>query len=170
MLTQQIQSLVYGAGSTKADRFIFWEIIVIGTLLPWIVGIGVKLYLDAHGKPTIPWSYFLTIGSIIVLIPVSVWWGLSYIILASVATRLLSKPFWGLDSRMARLIFFLGGFLAGCAGLVVGFTDVFREFDPLFMIVPMWYVSFPHMIGGLLLGFILGRVVQKRTPPQSNHG
>lgn len=148
--------------------YIFWGIIVIGAILPWIVGITVKLYLDAHGKPTLPWSYFINFGSLIFLIPVSVWFAIPYIILAYVARNLLAKPFWGLESYVARLLFIGGGLVGGCIGTVMKFIEVFWEFDPLFFVIPLWVYYIPHMLIGLFVGFLVVRGVEKYFLHNSN--
>ena len=141
--------------------YIFWVIIAIGAILPWIVGIAVKLYLDTHGKPTLPWSYFIDFGTFIFLIPLSVWFAIPYIILAYVARNRLTKPFWGLESYGARLIFISGGLVGGCIGTVMIFINVFWEFNFLFFLIPIWIYYIPHMLGGLFVGFLVAKGVEK---------
>lgn len=73
--------------STKA---IFWTIIVVGVLVPWLTGIGVKLRLDAIGQPTVDWSYFLNPLSVVFLIPIAIYWAAPFIAMAMVARRVLN--------------------------------------------------------------------------------
>jgi len=140
---------------------IFWAIITTGIVLPWIVGISVKLYMSALGRPTVPWSYFLNIGTLIFLIPVSIWWSVPYIGLAYLARKLLPRPFLGLQSYAARALFLLAGFLGGCVGTVIVFIGVFSEFEPLVALAPMWIFYLPYMGFGLIVGFFVAKTVQK---------
>jgi hypothetical protein len=137
-------------------RQIFWIIVAIGMSLPWLVGIAVKLYLSMQGKPTFSLSYFLNIGSILLLIPVTIWWALPFIGLAYLSRNLLYKPIFGLQSYVARLVFILCGLLGGCIGEIIVFTGVFEEFDPMIFFIPVWRLYFPYMLGGLVVGFYWG--------------
>jgi hypothetical protein len=152
----------------ERTRQIFWVIIATGIMLPWIVGIAVKLYLSVLGRPTVPWSYFLNIGSLIFLIPVSIWWAFPYIGLAYLGRKLLSHSFLGLQSYAARVIFLLGGLLGGCVGTIIVFVGVFWEFDPLFVLVPFWIDYLPYMGAGLFVGFLIARTVQRSSLERSN--
>jgi hypothetical protein len=138
-------------------------------MLPWIVGVTVKLYLDAQGKPTIPWSYFVSGGGLILLIPVSIWWAFPFIALAFAGRSLLRKPFWGLELYSARILFMSGGLIGGCIGAVRSFTDIFWEFDPVYLIVPIWLFYIPHMLIGLLLGFVVATVFEKHFSKRFQH-
>ena len=41
------------------------------------------------------------------------------------------------------------------------FIDMFREFDPLFLIIPIWYFYVPFAAVGFGVGFIVARAVEK---------
>lgn len=43
------------AGKMRALPWVFWLIAVPGWVFPWATGAGVTLYLQAQGRPTIPW-------------------------------------------------------------------------------------------------------------------
>ncbi|NTW53628.1 MAG: hypothetical protein HGB15_02435 [Chlorobaculum sp.] len=141
--------------------YLFRGMIATGLVLPWLVGVGVKLYLSAHGKPTIPWSYFINIGSILLLIPFAIWFSLSYIMLAYVGRTVLAKPFFGLETITGRLIFVLGGFAGGVIGTVMTFIEVFWVFDFLYFLAPLWAFNIPHMLAGALAGYVLGKGYEK---------
>jgi hypothetical protein len=142
-------------------RSLFWGMIATGMALPWLVGVGVKLYLSALGKPTIPWSYFINAGSILLLIPFTIWFSLSYILLAYIARIVLAKPVFGLESITGRLIFILGGFAGGLIGTVKTFIDVFWVFEFLYFLAPLWAFNIPYMLAGALAGYVLGKGYEK---------
>jgi hypothetical protein len=146
----------------RRQRQVFWGIVLIGAALPWIVGAGEKLYLDVHGKATFPWSYFVGPWTLVWIVPVSAWFALAYLGLAYVARRVMSGPFWRLTSVPARMLFLLGSFVGGCVGTVWTFISVFREFDPLFVMLPLWAYDVPFMAGGAAVGYVAARIVDKR--------
>jgi len=149
------------------DRRIFWGIIAAGAILPWTVGIAVKLYLDARGEPTVPWSYFLNVPSLFLFVPASAWFAVAFIVLAFAARRALARPLWGLESLAARRVLVAGAFVGGCLGTVATFIGVFREFDFLVLLTPLWMFSVPPMLVGALVGFVLARRVERRRNPTS---
>lgn len=126
-----------------SQRKIFWMIISFGLGLPWVVGIGVKLSLLVRGKPTLPLSYFFNLPSIPLLLVVSIWWGLPYLVLAFFGRKIMPKS---VKSVLTGLIF-------GSIGTVIVFVGVFREFDPLYMFFPVWIFYVPFFVPGLLFGF-----------------
>lgn len=134
----------------------------MGLLLPWTVGIGVKLYLDAHSKPTLPWSYFLNVGSLLLFIPLSFWFAVPYLGLIYFARRILPGPWRGLQSARARVLVVVAGLLGGCIGTVFTFMKVFWEFDPLYFFIPLlWIYYVPPMVGGVLVGFWIAKILDK---------
>lgn len=142
-------------------RYLFRGMIVTGMALPWLVGAGVKLYLSAHGKPTIPWSYFINLGSILIFIPFTIWFSLSYIVLAYLGRMALARPLPGLESVVARVILILGGFVGGLIGTVKTFIDVFWVFDFLFFLAPLWAFNIPYMLVGALAGYVFGLAYER---------
>jgi hypothetical protein len=142
-------------------RFLFRGMIASGMVLPWLVGIGVHLYLSAHGKPTLPWSYFINIGSILIFIPFTLSFALSYIMLAYVGRIVLSKPILGLESSAATMAFILGGFAGGVIGTLRTFIDVFWEFDFLYFLAPLWALNIPYMLAGCIAGLLIGKGYEK---------
>ncbi len=142
-------------------RYFLRAIIITGLVLPWLVGAGVKLYLSSIGKPTVPWAYFLSPGSILILTPFSIWFAISYIILAYAGRQVLAKPFLGLGSCTGRTIFIAGGLAGGIVGTVRTFIDVFWVFDFLYFLTPLWSLNIPYMLAGLLAGYAAGKGYEK---------
>jgi hypothetical protein len=153
---------------SRVDRVIVVAVVSTGLLLPWAVAMGVKLYLQARGRPTWPWSdiaayaiFFGPLGSVIAAAP---------LILLAVLYRRWTVGNLGWLSRatplQGRLVVLFA--FAGCvAGMVHVFIGVFWEFDPLVLwflpgIVAMYL---PWMAGGLAIGALLaliaGWVVRK---------
>ncbi|NTW83022.1 MAG: hypothetical protein HGB36_06600 [Chlorobiaceae bacterium] len=142
-------------------QYFLRAIIITGLLLPWFVGAGVKLYLSSIGKPTVPWAYFLSPGSILILTPFSIWFAISYIMLAYSGRQVLAKPFLGLRSCTGRTIFISGGLAGGIIGTVRTFIDVFWVFDFLYFLTPLWSLNIPYMLAGLLAGYAAGKGYEK---------
>jgi hypothetical protein len=136
-------------------------IIATGIALPWVVGISVKLYLDAIGRPTLSLSDFLgenvhvVIINLLFWILVSIWWAVPYIVLAFVARKRLPRPYGHLRTFRARRVFFLSGLAGGCVGTVITFVVVFWEFDVFWVFVPLWILCIPTMAVGLIVGILL---------------
>lgn len=68
--------------TAKGNRILpaglFWGILLVGLLLPWAVGVWVKISLQAKGMPTFPWLYFLAPGRILGEAIVSAYWALPF--------------------------------------------------------------------------------------------
>jgi len=125
-------------------------------ILPWSVGIGVKLYLQAIGKPTVPWSYFLSPGSLLLELPLTIWLSSPFIGLAFLGRHLLSAPSFMGTTYRERLIILLCGLLVGAIGTVRTFLGVFWEFDPLyFFLVPLPVFYLPYIVAGLVGGIVI---------------
>jgi hypothetical protein len=140
-------------------RRIFWFIISLGVGLPWLVGIGIKLVLQARGKPTLPWSYFLSPpSSLFLLVPLTVWWASPYIVLAFLARSLLSASSFFQTVHTERLIIIFSGLLTGTLGTVNTFLIVFEEFDPVYVFVPLPVFHAIYIIIGLLVGSIIAGI------------
>lgn len=147
---------------SRVDRAIVVMAIGTGLLLPWVVGVGVKLYLQELGKPTWPWSdisvyaiYFGPFASVIAASP---------LIILAILYRKWTVGSLGCFSRATPLqgrLVVLSAF-AGCvAGMVRVFTDVFWEFDPLVLwFMPRIVVMYlPWMVGGLAVGALFAAIV-----------
>lgn len=146
---------------SRVDRVIVVVMVCTGLLLPLAVGVGVKLYLQALGRPTWPWSdirayaiYFGPFASVIAAAPL--------IVLAAVYRR------WTVGDRgwpsratpLQRRLLVLSTF-AGCvAGMVRVFIDVFWEFDPiiLYLVPGLVLMYLPWMAGGLVAGALLAAI------------
>lgn len=155
------------------DKKIFWFITAFGLALPWIIGIGVKLYLEIQGKPTWPWSFFFQPHILIMSLICTVWFSTPYIGLAFLAQFILSRQSLFRTGYLERLIIILGGFLCGSVAAVKIFLGVFWEFDPIIFLAVSLPASYaPYMLIGLLGGSMVATVMawlrKPPSPPELN--
>jgi len=151
------------------SRYMLLATLVFGMVIPVSTGIFVKLYLDSLGEPTIPWSYFVNIPTLIMLIPLSVWWSIPYLMLVYAARNIRTTPIWGLKTYKSRLIFISSGFAGGCLGSVGTFVSVFFHYDPLIVFVPIWLYYMPHLVAGLLIGYVIAKGVEAYSNKTVGH-
>ena len=115
-----------------------------------------KLYLQAIGRPTLPWSYFLAPESLVRELPLTAWLASPYLALALLARSVLRGdrvPFTGGLSQWERRALVMASLLAGALGTVLTFIVIFWEFDPLYFFTP-FPVTGPAL--GLGIGWALG--------------
>jgi hypothetical protein len=139
---------------TPATRWIFWFIVATGMILPWAVGIGVKIYLDAQGLPTWPWRYFLDPARFILELTLTLVFASPFIALAFFARYLLSVQLWG-TRYWERLLVILCGLLGGAIGTVRTFLFVFVQFNPMILFGPLPLLYIDDMLRGLLVGCVI---------------
>ena len=115
------------AGKIRALPWVFWLIAVPGLVLPWATGAGVKLYLQAQGRPTLPWEDFVSPGSLLFFIPFTIFWAIPHIALGLITTAILQGRSTSLHWATRLEKFFILGFafVCGTVGLVVVFLGVF---------------------------------------------
>ncbi len=142
----------------RVDRVIIVAVAAVGVLLPWAVALGVKVYLQALGKPTWPWSdigaYAIFFGPLATPIAAAPLLALAilYRRWAIGALPRLSRA----TPLQARLVL-IGGFAGGAAGMVHVFVGLFWEFDPMIL----WFMPeavalcLPWLAGGLAAGALL---------------
>jgi hypothetical protein len=130
-----------------------------GVGIPWGVGLGVKLYLDSLGRPTLPISPFLSPSILPILFVLTLGaWGLPFLVLAS----MVAVP-WrvGRPSTGAYRASLLPVWLACGAGALAGvavFVSVFWNFDTLMILVPLGIpLLVPSALGYVAGWWILGR-------------
>jgi len=143
---------------SKLDRWIVGLVVSVGALLPWATGAGVKLYLQAHGKPTLPWSSFVAPTDLLLEIPLTLWFASPYLVLALVARALFrgkSVPFLKTTSSGGRRAVVLLSLGLGSVGTVATFKSIFWEFDPLYLVTPI-PVALPAV--GIVVGWAVGLV------------
>jgi hypothetical protein len=123
---------------------ILWWFTVTGAVVPWLAGIGTKLYLDYHGQPTFSWSYFLGLEIVLVEIIFSLWFTSPFFLLGLHARRVLSSSAENPDEHRKRIIPIISGFIFGLIGEAIVFVAVFREFDILLLFtpLPLFYLFF----------------------------
>lgn len=139
--------------------------VVSGTLVPWATGLGVKIYLDAQARPTLPVADFLQPSGIPVLLALTmVMWAFPFLILAS-AVVVPWRIGFGSDAvgRESTLPIWLA-YLAGVAATVLVFRDVFWEFDAMMLLVPVGLMLIPPMALGYAAGWWLLRRRRRSLP------
>jgi hypothetical protein len=143
---------------SKLDRWIVGLVVTVGALLPWATGAGVKLYLQAHGKPTLPWSSFVAPTDLLLEIPLTLWLASPYLVLAVVARTVFrgnSVPFLETTSCGERRVLVLLSLGLGSVCTVATFKSIFWEFDPLYLVTPI-PVALPAV--GIVVGWAVGLV------------
>lgn len=150
-------------------RYMLLAILVFGMVIPVSSGISVKLFLDSLGEPTIPWSYFVNIPTLILLIPLSVWWSIPFLMLVYAARNIRTKPIWGLKTYKTRLVFIASGFVGGALGSIGIFVNIFVEYDPMIVFVPIWLYFMPHIVAGLLVGYVIAKGVEVYSERRAGH-
>jgi hypothetical protein len=137
-----------------------------GCVAPWITGAGVKLYLDAHGQPTHPWSEFLNPVAFAILIPATLVWASPFIALALFAWWFQRRPAWPWLTATDRWLVVLGGLLVGLWKEVQLFVEVFWVWDPIALfagpLLAMYCV--PHIVAGMALGAVAAAVLHGAGP------
>ncbi|MCG6986986.1 MAG: hypothetical protein LJF06_02195 [Gemmatimonadetes bacterium] len=128
--------------STETRRKRPWGLatlfVLTGVLVPWVTAVGVKLYLDANGRPTLPFSDFLGLTTVVVLLALTLTaWAFPFLLLAT--TVLVPLRFGlGVDpsARGGRLPVWLA-FAAGVLAGVPVYISVFWEFDTMYLKAPL---------------------------------
>jgi hypothetical protein len=158
-----------GISRDNRNKF-FLVIICTGMLLPWLTGIAVKLYRQAQGKPTLPWSYFINLPTLLMAIPYTLWLGSPYIGFAFIARYILGKPAILNLSHTKLFIILLVGYMGGVMGSIITFVGVFREFDPLLLLLPLPLAYASSIVLGVFVGVVMvgaGSLIQrKRSDPE----
>lgn len=152
----------------RFEKKIFWYITAFGLVLPWIVGTGVKLYLEIQGKPTWPWAFFFQPHILIMSLICTVWFATPYIGLAFLARSILPRQSFFRTGYLDRLIIILSGFFCGSVGAVKIFLSVFWAFDPIIFLAVSLPVSYAtYMLIGLLGGSVVATVMVLLRKPTS---
>ena len=147
-----------GPEQPKLSRYLFWIIIIIGIMLPWIVASGVKIYADAHGAATYPWSYFLSPLRIITLAPAAAWVAAPYFVFAFITIIIIRKPFAGLVTYIERFLMLLAGLAGGVIYSVIEYIDQFSPFDSYHFamsVASIWYFTAQYILLGCIIGYLL---------------
>ncbi|NIP82816.1 MAG: hypothetical protein GWM90_27780 [Gemmatimonadetes bacterium] len=136
-----------------------------GLLLPWTVAVGVKLYLDAHGQPTLPFTEFLGPAEVpILLVLTATSWAFPFLLLG-VAVLMRRMPWLGATpstsgSRLPVWLAYAVGVMAG----VPLFIGVFRQFDFIYLIVPLGLL----MLAPMGVAYVVGTAVTRRRAGRSS--
>lgn len=151
--------------ASRAARRAAVTIAVSGFCLPWVVGLAVKTWLDAHGAPTYPLSSFLAPTAVVVLVAATVGqWCWPFLLLAGWVGSRHFPRFAPRRSFGERLLLARVTHLAGLAGGVAVFVPVFREWDTIYVLVPLGTFLLVPMAGGYGLGILALRRRDARGP------
>jgi hypothetical protein len=137
---QGVTARARGEMRPETARRTGWFIGVSGVLLPWVVGLVVKLYLQAQGKPTLSIRGFIDPSSIVVLlILTTVMWSSPFVILGFlVGTRFPPRGSTVYSFRYdRRLGWWTYG--AGVAAAVLVFIPLFNQFDSMLLLIPIGF-------------------------------
>lgn len=163
-----------GVASVDGPRARPWglavSITLTGLLLPWAVGVGVKVYLDAHDRPTLPYSDFVSPSVTPVILVISLMtWAFPFLILS--AMLLASKRNPGNDPRARPLLPLWLAFGVGVVVAIPVFVGVFREFDAIYLITPIGVLLLLPMAAAYGMGILIARrsasTGPRRAPPPS---
>jgi len=131
---------------------------ITGVLIPWATGLGVKLYLDAQGRPTLPLSGFLDPASIAIEIVLTLMaWAFPFVLLASAVVVPWRVGFRADSPLPESLLPIWLAYLAGVLAAIPVFASVFWEFDTLMLLMPIGLVLLPPMALGYFAGWWLLR-------------
>lgn len=143
-----------------------WGIAVLftatGLLLPWAIGLGVKMYLDSLGRPTLPVEGFIDPVSVAVILVLTLGtWAFPFLALAS-AVVVPWRFGFPADSpaRDSLLPIWMAYAAAGIAAIPV-YLGIFWEFDSMMLLVPVGIVLIPPMAFGYFVGWWL---LRRREP------
>ncbi len=136
-----------------------WLVVSIGALLPWVVGIGVKVYLDLKGEPTWDWLYFLNPGILVVEVWSTFWLAAPSIVLGLLAHLMFSGriPWARPLMRWEQGMIVIASALWGAAGSVPVFIEMFWKFHPISFVVPFLYTWL--YVDDYLLGLATGTLL-----------
>ncbi len=140
----------------RAKSLLLWVLVGLGVALPWVTGIGVKLHLQAHGKPTYPWSSFFHPAAVMLELWATVWFAAPFAALGMIGRYDLLAgvgPLAKLSPR-ARLWPLALGAAAGAVAAVPAFLEVFRSYDPIVLLVPFFVAG--QYVGYMLAGVAVG--------------
>ena len=101
---------------------------------------------------------------LIFLLPATAWISLPFFILAYAAYKLLPREFAGLATPQSRRLFFGGGLVLGTMGAIKVFVGMFWLFDFAELLMPVWIGYLPHLLVGLGLGYVAGRLAGHGPP------
>ena len=124
-------------------------ILIVGLLVPWVVGAYVKLELDSRGIPTVDWSYFLGPEGLLITILLTLWLGLPYIYLAY-KTR---------TSDTRTTVSILTGFCFAVASSIFLYVEIWQSVVTFFWSL-VWLPIPPFLM--MLLGLALSDLFSSR--------
>lgn len=141
------------------DSWIKIAVVMSGILIPWCIGVGMKLHLDRLGEPTWDWAYFFHPRSLLTELWATFWFAAPSLALALLAHYLLAGRIARLDFLVAsekRVVVLASAAWGGLQSVPV-FLDIFRNLDPIIFLLSFYVagVYVGHYLTGLLAGLAL---------------
>lgn len=139
-----------------ADLWLTRVIIIAGIMIPWCIGIGVKIYLDLQGEPTWSWLYFFQPGILLAEIWAMFWFAAPSLLLGLLAYLLFSGRIRRLSflNHFEQWLVVVPSAIWGGLGSVPIFLEVFWELDPIVFYVPFFITAV--YVGDYVVGLIAG--------------
>lgn len=149
----------WAMGRPRLESLVVGPVLGLGLLLPWLVGIGMKLYLDARGEPTWDWLYFLHPGRLALELWATLWLAAPSLVLALVARLLFRDRLPGatLLSPAEKAAAILVAAAWGAAGSLPVLIALFRDFHPVSFLVPFFHTLL--YLDDYLLGLAAGALL-----------
>jgi hypothetical protein len=148
----EAKTMIIPKNDTAIEKFrtYFWIIISVGIVLPWLVGISVKLYLQSLGKPTQPYSNFYYPPEIIWYEALmTLWWASPFIGLANLALH------W--KRFQIIIITFIFG-VVGATTCFIGYWQSLSEVESIIYAFIIPIIILTAMGVGLLAGLVVSGV------------
>jgi len=144
---------------SAVNKIIIWLIVCLGIVLPWATGIGVKLYLQSQGEPTLAWSDFFEPEAIPLELWATPWFAAPYLLLALLARWILAGRLPLLDrfTDWERRVIVLASLGWGAVGSIRVFVDIFMDLD-LIVFLLAFYIPL-HYADDMLIGLAAGIVI-----------
>jgi hypothetical protein len=152
----------------RTDRALAWGTALTGFLLPIGTAAGVKLYLQAHYAPTLPWSAF--VPYLLWALPLSWVYASPFYALAIAPWALRTTAFEN-ASPLQRHLVILFAVAGGALGMVQAFIPFFQHFSRWELIILPYLVAeyLLWMLGGLTLGVVAALLASRLQPgPRSD--
>ena len=135
-------------------KSVFWGILISSMLTPWLVGLAIKVYLMTQAAPTVPIKYF-----IVMVLPLSVWWAIPFIVFAFVARTSLNRRALSKKERDSRLTVILVAHGFGLFGMVLVFREVFVVWDVVWVFLPVQLAYGAAIVIGAAVGWLFTKAI-----------
>lgn len=141
----------------RGGRWLIGAGALLAVLVPWLTGAAVKLWLQAHAQPTLPWGMFLNLRGLPQMVMLGALFGAPLCWTAWLADRILRR---GADPARRRQweSATLGALAATVGAVTLSSVTMFWAFEPMaFFIAPsFWLAWLPVAVVGAGVGWAVG--------------